>query len=149
MVLRSLNCKGDAGAAPVSVSCGLCDNSRQVTVTQNVQSGDLQLFPCAPKSAKISKVSTHPDRVSIRVHQTVTTGGNAAVATNTYYLHPEYKLPEDVTDKSTEAVAPGIRLWRWSGEESMFPFWAVERVTEAWMFKTNSEFTFRKEDMQF
>jgi len=64
-------------------------------------------------------------------------------------MHPEYKLPEDVTDKSTEAAAPGIRLWRWSGEESMFPFWAVERVTEAWMFKTNSEFTFRKEDTQF
>ena len=31
----------------------------------------------------------------------------------------------------------------------MFSFWAVERVTEAWMFKTNSEFTFRKEATQF
>ena len=149
VVLRSLNCKGDAGAAPVSVSCGLCDNSRQVTVTQDIQPGELQLFPCAPKSARISKTSCHPDRVTIRVQQTVTPGDNAADATKTYYMHPEYKLPADVTDKSTEAVAPGIRLWHWSGEESMFPFWAVERVTEEWMFKTNSEFTFRKEATHF
>ena len=31
----------------------------------------------------------------------------------------------------------------------MFPFWAVERVTEEWMFRTNSEFTFRKEATHF
>ena len=78
-----------------------------------------------------------------------TKGDGAAVAANTYYLHPEYKLPEDVTDTSTEAVAPGTRLWRWSGDESLYPFWAVERVTDTWIHRTNAEFTFRKESTQF
>ena len=192
LVLRSLHCKGNADAAPVSVSYGPSDNSRRVTVTNTIKKGQLELFPCAPKSTKISKTSTHPDRVAFHVQQICehaavaacaskrgdgaaataksaggraastkeskalskdgvdgaasktggdasTKGGGAAAESYTYYLHPEYKLPEDVTDASTEADAPGTRLWRWYGDESMYPFWAVERATDAWVQKTNTE----------
>ena len=194
-MLRSLHCKGNADAAPVSVTCGPSDHSRRVTVTTTIKKGQLELFPCAPKSSRISKTSTHPDRVAFHVQQicehaavaacaskrgdgaaaTVenklsksagrptkesckalskdgvdgaasktggdasTKGGGAAAESYTYYLHPEYKLPEDVTDASTEADAPGTRLWRWYGDESMYPFWAVERATDAWVQKTNTE----------
>ena len=53
-------------------------------------------------------------------------------------LLPEYKLPEDVTGTTTESVAPDIHLLRWSGEETLYPFWAVERVTAKWMRKSNA-----------
>ena len=54
----------------------------------------------------------------------------AAVATTAQYcIHPEYIQPEDVTDASTEKDAPATRLWKYSGNESMYPFWAVENKT--------------------
>ena len=199
MVLRSLHRKGLAAAAPVSVSCARATEGTEhshgkayrVTVTKAIKKGELEIFPCAPKSAKVVKISSHPDRVPIHVKQIYedaavaastskqgdgaaatskgddkrrqktrkdnaasstetknddasTTGGAsstkfAAVAANTYYLHPEYKGPQDVTDKSTEADAPEARAWKWTGDESMYPFWTVERVTDTWLRKVNAQ----------
>ena len=66
--------------------------------------------------------------------------GDAAVATKrTYYINPEYKQPEDVTDASTEQDAPGVRLWKWSGDETSYPFWAVERVSADWLRQKHVE----------
>ena len=44
-----------------------------------------------------------------------------------------------MTDKSTEADAPEARAWKWNGDESMYPFWAVERVTDTWIRKVNAQ----------
>ena len=142
-----------------------------------VKADALTLFPCVPKSGKIHKTSTHPDRVAIEVEQKqdpVRTSGDAAIAAapaggaavapktsaavaptttaavaakrtaavatkTTYYIHPEYKQPEDVTDASTEQDAPEKRVWNWSGDESLYPFWAVERKSADMLRTKNRE----------
>ena len=225
MVLRSFHCRGDAAAAPISVSFQPTVGTKTVAVfvTKDIKQGELELFPCAPRASKISKTSSHPDRVAIHVHQkyvnnndddaavaasaskkgegaaATTTGGGgggpaalakeatetketkettggavsskdgvastqketkettggalsskdgvastpslrrlpqlqqgdvaAVAATNTYYLHPEYTLPRDVTDAAIRATVPEAWLWQWTGDESLYPFWAVDRVS--------------------
>ena len=55
----------------------------------------------------------------------------------TYYISPEYKQPEDVTDASTEQDAPEKRVLHWSGDESLYPFWAVEHKSADWLRTKN------------
>ena len=83
MVLRSLHCKGKASQAPVLATW--CDEtrSRTASVSDDIDVGALELFPCVPKSGRIHKTSTHPDRVAIEVEQKqdpVRASGDAAVA---------------------------------------------------------------------
>ena len=61
---------------------------------------------------------------------------------NVYYVHPEYKMPEaskvqeesKVPEESKEqvndAVASPVRAWEFKGDETLHPFWAVERLTD-------------------
>jgi hypothetical protein len=59
----------------------------------------------------------------------------------TFYVHPEYKLPSDNTPVSAVAdgLAPGASIWRWSGEESLHPFWAIQRMSADDMKKNNNK----------
>ena len=47
-----------------------------------------------------------------------------------YYVHPEYRMPEESKEKLEDAVASHVRAWECKGEETLHPFWAVERLTE-------------------
>lgn len=168
-VLVSLHHKRRASvASPISVVQYPPDKTERVITTADVTAGQLELAPCTPKSSsRIFKTSSHPERVAVHAYtpavaavtakrrsaQTSKTGNDdaavaatnsdsddVAVVTRTYYLHPEYRLPEDVTDMETEKANLGTRLWRWAGDESMYPFWAVERVAEGWIQRKNSTF---------
>ena len=46
-------------------------------------------------------------------------------------MHPEYKVPSDQTPESAVAdgLAPGVRVWKWDGDESLHPFWAIQRLS--------------------
>ena len=52
----------------------------------------------------------------------------AAVAA--YYVHPEYRMPEESKEQLEDAIASGVRAWEFKGDETLHPFWAVERLTE-------------------
>ena len=52
----------------------------------------------------------------------------AAVAA--YYVHPEYRMPEESKEQLEDAVASGVRAWEFKGDETLHPFWAVERLAE-------------------
>ena len=47
-----------------------------------------------------------------------------------YYVHPEYKMPEESKVKLDDAVASNVRAWEFKGDETLHPFWAAERLTE-------------------
>ena len=63
----------------------------------------------------------------------------SAIVKHTYYVHPEYKLPADATpdDAVASGVLPGTRAWEWKGDETLHPFWAVQRLTPDELSKRN------------
>ena len=130
---RGLSCATDMRACR---SCGVCVEERRWCC----RDGEICWWSCRVDKRVKSVSKDGVDGAASKTGGDASTkGGGAAAESYTYYLHPEYKLPEDVTDASTEADAPGTRLWRWYGDESMYPFWAVERATDAWVQKTNTE----------
>ena len=136
LALRSIHHKGNVGTLPVTVKWESQSKRRWVEVTADGNVEDIVMMPCCPQSGKIHKTSTHPERVPIIVSETSMGGGEgdkdaavAAVRETTYYIHPEYKMPMDETPQASSSSAGGSRAWRWSGEETMYPFWAVERLT--------------------
>jgi hypothetical protein len=125
LVLRSLHCKGRVEDQPIEVSLDLQSGLKAVKVTEDIEEGRLEIPPCAPKSGKIWATSVHPFRVAIRVRD----GGDAQQPQRVYYVHPEYKLPEDVTPEETAAVAAKTLVWEWKGDETLHPFWAIKRLS--------------------
>ena len=125
LVLRSLHCKGRLEDQPIEVSLDLQSGLKAVKVTKDIEEGRLEIPPCAPKSGKIWATSVHPFRVAIRVRD----GGDAQQPQRVYYVHPEYKLPEDVTPEETAAVAAKTLVWEWKGDETLHPFWAIKRLS--------------------
>ena len=45
-------------------------------------------------------------------------------------MHPEYRMPEESKEQLEDAVASGVRAWEFKGDETLHPFWVVERLTE-------------------
>ena len=143
LVLRSLHYNGKVCANPIEVTLDLDTKQRAVRASDVVEAGDLELPPCVPVSGRPHATSTHPQRVPITVTnkelvaRRVTAKQDAVAGTamversTTYYLHPEYKVPSDETSESAVAdgVGPQARIWRWSGDESLHPFWAVQRLS--------------------
>ena len=39
-------------------------------------------------------------------------------------------MPEESNEKLDDAIASHVRAWEFKGEETLHPFWAVERLTE-------------------
>ena len=59
----------------------------------------------------------------------------------TYYVHPEYNIPSDATLEHAvaEGSAPEARIWQWRGDESLHPFWAIQRLSVDEMKKKSSK----------
>lgn len=155
IILRSMHATGgEVSEAPVQVTWSLAGDGRKgvrlrVRALKALKAGELELPPCVPKGCKAHATSIHPSRVAIRVTMREREEGakprdriptksppeaTAAPRARTYYLHPEYKMPEDVTAASgvkppdpESGSAPSTRLWKWHGDETMHPFWAVQR----------------------
>lgn len=134
LVLRSLHCKGQVETQPVEVLLDLQSKQKAVKATRDLSQGTLEIPPCAPRSGKIWATSTHPNRVTIKVRSS----GPETGPTRAYYVHPEYKLPEDATTEEMSAVADDTRLWSWKGDETLHPFWAVRRLSRDDKQKTAS-----------
>ena len=156
LVLRSLHYNGKVCANPIEVTLDLDTKQRAVRASDVVEAGDLELPPCVPVYGRPHVTSTHPhgpsastfhvvkaQRVPITVtnrelvarrvtaKQDAVAGTVMAERSTTYYLHPEYKVPSDETSESAVAdgVGPQAHIWRWSGDESLHPFWAVQRLS--------------------
>jgi hypothetical protein len=155
LVLRSLHCQGHVETQAIEVSYDLESRLKTVTATSDLEPDTLELPPCVPKSGKVYTTSVHPLRVPIRVTRKAgrgRSGGEAAFdgrgnevdpiptacdAVRTYYLHPEYKLPEDTATTETKGSLPGTVLWEFKGDETLHPFWAVPRLNDAEMNTKN------------
>ena len=141
LVLNSLHTRGRIDQAPLDVIIDLTKKSSVVKAPEDLPTGTLALPPCVPLTSRVYDKSTHPHRVPIAVTEksavadgrpdTRKTGKATYEPRRTvYYVHPEYKLPEESKDKLDDAVASDVCAWEWKGNESLHPFWAVERFTE-------------------
>ena len=147
--MRSIHVNACACDAPVKI-WSIGDGNKYVTVTKDIKKGQLELVACTPKSRPL-KTSTNIDRVSVWVSDkgvgdaarftgakpkakpggSETKDESTAVAEREYFIHPEFKLPRDNTDPQAAKDTPGPRTWKSDGDESLYPFWAVERVTRS------------------
>ena len=149
LVLRSLHHKGNVHMQDIDVKLNLETKQKTVVAVAELKPDTLQLPPCTPVACgKVFTTSSHPLRVAIGISQRVERQGptaamrlsqktsqedpaESAIVKHTYYVHPEYKLPADATpdDAVASGVSPGTRAWEWKGDETLHPFWAVQRLT--------------------
>ena len=161
LVLSSLHARGRADAAPIDVSIDLNSKRKAAKASEDLPIGAVALPPCVPKSSSVLDKSTHPRRVPIQVIEKsavadgkpdvrVGTKGKLEPKRNIYYVNPEYKSPEESKEELDDAVRPQVRAWEFKGDETMHPFWAVERLTEGERRKAlKGAFNFKCEDKEF
>ena len=157
LVLRSLHHKGNVHMQDIDVKLNLETKQKTVVAVAELKPDTLQLPPCTPVACgKVFTTSSHPLRVAIGISQRVERQGptpakrsnrktsqkdpaESAIVKHTYYVHPEYKLPADATpdDAVASGVSPGTRAWEWKGDETLHPFWAVQRLTADELSKRN------------
>lgn len=157
LVLRSLHHKGKVHMQDIDVKMNLETKQKTVVAVAELKPDTLQLPPCTPVACgRVNTTSSHPLRVAIGISQRVERQGptpamrlsqktsqedpaESAIVKHTYYVHPEYKLPADATpdDAVASGVSPGTRAWEWKGDETLHPFWAVQRLTADELSKRN------------
>ena len=140
VVLRTLHTKGQVQNQNIDVQYCPATGKKRVLCLEDTEERTFELPPCVPKAHKFHTLSTHPDRAAISVMQTdsAQTSRSSGEDKNIYYVHPEYKMPEDVTSEEHQREAPGTRLWTWNGEKTLHPFWAVRRMTREDLEKESS-----------
>ena len=151
LVLKSLHVRGGAETASIDVSIDVGASRRLVTASADLAPGSLVIPPCVPKTAKAYKNSVHPQRVAIVVTEKSAvaapqpnvraTSKKAAVTASqlfTYYVHPEYKLPEESKEEVADDASLEVVPWEWKGDETMHPFWAVARLSQEELNKANA-----------
>ena len=120
MVLYSLHTRGRIEMAPIDVSIDLTKHRKVVNASEDLPAGALALAPCVPKTSSVLDKSVHPHRVPIavteksavvdvrpdaRMNAKATCEAKRAV----YYVHPQYKMPEESKDKLDDAFASNVR----------------------------------------
>ena len=205
LALRSISLNntavsGERAAVADVVQVMLSRGKRQlrVKVQRDLEENTLQIFPNNPNTNRLYKESTHPSRACVHVCQK---SPNSDDPPSTYYIHPDFKMPEvaevaaeeviaalsenaavaeeeviaalpenatvagekgiatlpgdaavveettavaeaDATnnaqtsavaaEKAAKAAQTTVRpsfKWTWQGDESLFPFWAVPRMS--------------------
>lgn len=117
------------------------DNKKYARAECALKKGSLKLYPCAPKQSKFLSKSDHPGRAVFRVRETPK--DCEPCPQQTYFVNPELKLPElrpvesAVADQAPGDVGAGT-AWHFTGDETLYPFWAVSRVTDVEMKKLQS-----------
>ena len=128
-VLHMLHSTCISATQPVYITLA-ADQKKKVLATRDIEPGTLLLPPCNPKSRRLLEKSSHPQGVPIKIRRhgyNAQTGVTEEGEANVYYIHPEFKAPEE-TDPSGEP-ADGAKVWNYQGGETMHPFWAVRRLT--------------------
>ena len=157
LVLRSLHHRGKVHMQNIDVMMNLETKQKTVVAVAELKPDTLQLPPCTPVACgRVITTSSHPLRVAIGISQRVERQGptpamrlsqktsqedpaESAIVKHTCYVHPEYKLPADATpdDAVASGLSPGTRAWEWKGDETLHPFWAVQRLTPDELSKRN------------
>ena len=127
-----------------------------VRAAQDFEAEQMRLFPGAPKTKGFLRHSEHPHRATFKVWAKAVEKEGGADKMREFYLNPEFKLPDIKTGASAVAEASGASAangggvaagaevaarqeWSWTGEESLYPYWAVTRLTKADMRKLQAE----------
>ena len=141
MVLRAHHVSGAEQKQDVEL-CVDAERKRWVRAEKAFELNSLRLYPCAPKGLRLLAHSDHPHRATFEVREAVE-GGGINLDIRQFYLNPELRLPE--AKKSASAVAEGASAvadaleWAWTGEESLYPYWAVTRLSGDEMRKMQAE----------
>ncbi len=153
LVLRSLHHNGKVADQDVEVTLDMDSKQRIAKASADLEAGSLELPPCVPASGRVHATSTHPQRVAVTVtnkdvvakkvlgKQSAGAAHALASRSATFYVHPEYKVPIDKTPVSAVAdgLSPQTRVWEWSGDESLHPFWAIQRLSKDELNKKNKQ----------
>ena len=111
-----------------------------VITTRTVNRNTIMIPPVVPKQSKVHGTSVHPCAAQIPVHVIRPTGAGepspedqTAVRTRRVFVHPEFVMPNDATNKPPGRAACGDEKWAWDpkGGEAMCPYWAVRRMTRS------------------
>jgi hypothetical protein len=137
MVLRAHHTNNQVGAkTQVDIMVDIKTGRKSVCSCGDIDKGCLHLFPGVPKSNRVHTKSTHPERARIQVwapddYTTSQLGEiDADAVASEYFLHPEWKHPElEGTPEEISQAGPDAVPCKWSGDETMYPYWAVERIT--------------------
>ena len=132
LVLHSLHVRGRVEEALINASVDLNKNRRVVTASEDLPTGTLALPPFVPHTSRVYDKSTHPHRVPIAVTEKSAVAeakpgtrksskGMLEPQQTIYYVHPEYRMPEETKEKLEDAVASDVRAWQWKGDESLHP----------------------------
>ena len=138
LVLRTLHHKGNVHMQDIDVKMNLETKQKTVVAVAELKPDTLQLPPCTPVACgRVITTSSHPLRVAIGISQRVERRGppppgESAIVKHTYYVHPECTWT-----LVASGVSPGTRAWEWKGDETLHPFWAVQRLTADELSKRN------------
>jgi hypothetical protein len=141
-----------------------------VRVNCDVEAGSIVLPPCIPMQARLVLKTEHPNAVKIVVNEflkpvatepvdpddasqsagSAKKKGKIAKAPEPVpeftgkllrlWAHPEFKCPQD-TRSPLQVEAMDSPEWKWTGSETMHPFWAVRRASTAAMAREQSKVT--------
>ena len=150
LVLRTLHHKGNVHMQDIDVKMNLETKQKTVVAVAELKPDTLQLPPCTPVACgRVITTSSHPLRVAIGISQRVERQSptpamrlsqktsqedpaESAIVKHTYYVHPECTWT-----LVASGVSPGTRAWEWKGDETLHPFWAVQRLTADELSKRN------------
>lgn len=119
----------------------------------HVAAGRIQLAPCVPKTMRVLGHSDHPHKIMVEMvvrkpyqglpdEETLLSAVNKmnnegpVLRTKWFAVTPEFKSPKQA-DGPDSAVAGPPPPWLWSDTDTMHPFWAIRRLTDAQLAKEN------------
>ncbi len=142
VALRTLHANPRLRQMPVDVLFNKASNTKSVVATSRIEPNALELPPCV-KSGKIFPSSVRPYRVPVvvkrvaaahRIPTKMSAGDNDGGDKEqivTYFVHPDFKPPDGVDAESAADTGDTAAAWKWTGDESMHPFWEVPRLTQS------------------
>ena len=119
---------------PLGIMQHTTSNHIKVISRAAVAARKLELWPCVPKTCKVCSDSVHPDKVHVQVWEKDAEELNKS----SFYLNPEFALPEGRTASDVERSDPLQRAWTWTGKETMHPYWCVTKLTDEDLAKRNA-----------
>ena len=142
LVPNSLHAHGNIDQAPLEVLIDWHTKRKVVRASEDLPAGSLALPPCVPQTSRVYDKSCHPHRVPVTVTErsavvtAVADGGKLNTRKTgkatcdpsaiSYYVQPEYKMPEESKDNINDGAASHVRAWGFKGDDAMHPFWVVE-----------------------
>ena len=126
LVLNALHTRGHIDQAPIDIIIDLSSKRKVVKASEDLPKGTLALPPCVPKTSSVLDKSVHPHRVPIVVTEKSAVADGTPPGTRlsakspceakrtVYYVHPEFKMPEESKEKLEDAVASHVRAWEFN-----------------------------------